>query len=251
MIIVCPKCSSRLQVDEMKIPSKPFTIRCPKCNSTVDSSASAAPEQTAVSIGASPSSENPRMEQAKAAPLFESDNVPVTTNATDKLMELLSGLVNQPGNNAGYAPSARSPWNPRKALVCAVEENRESVARGLSENNYQVFMAEDSRQAVERMREDRLDLVVLDSRFDPVEQGSVFVTREVSVLRPAQRRRVFFVLVSPTLRTMDAHAAFLNNVNAVVNVNDLADLPKLIEHRLREFNELYTEFNVAMSLPAL
>lgn len=251
MIIVCPKCSSRLQVDEMKIPSKPFTIRCPKCNSSVDSSnASSITEQTAVSIGVSPSSENPRMEQSKAAPLFESEAAPVTPSATDKLVELLTSLVNQPASN-GYSPAARSSWNPRKALVCTVEENRESVARSLSENNYQVFVAQDSRQAVERMRENRLDVVVLDSRFDPVEQGPVFVTREVSVLRPTQRRRVFFVLLSPTLRTMDAHAAFLNNVNAVVNVNDVAELPKLIEHRLREFNELYTEFNAAMHLPPL
>lgn len=252
MIIVCPKCSSRLQVDELRIPSKPFTIRCPKCSSSVDANAATpATEQTAVSIGASPSSENPRMEHQKAAPLFEPETAPVTAGAADKFMELLSSLVNQPGNNDGYTPAARSSWNPRKALVCAMEENRESIARVLSENNYQVFVAQDSRQAVERMRENRLDLVILDSRFDPVEQGAVFVTREVTVLRPAQRRRLFFVLLSPTLRTLDAHAAFLNNVNAVVNVNDLAELPKLIEQRLREFNELYTEFNVAMRLPAL
>ncbi len=248
MIIVCPKCSSRLQVDEMRIPSKPFTIRCPKCNSSVD--ANGATEQTALSIGASPSSENPRMEHQKAAPLFEPETAPVTASAADKFMEMLSSLVNQPGSN-GYTPSARSSWNPRKALVCVMEENREAIARGLSENNYQVFVARDSRQAVERMRENRLDLVILDSRFDPVEQGSVFVTREVTVLRPAQRRRLFFVLLSPTLRTLDAHAAFLNNVNAVVNINELAELPKLIEQRLREFNELYTEFNAAMHLPAL
>ena len=190
------------------------------------------------------------MEQPKAAPLFELDTQPATPSAADKLIELLSGLVNQ-GADPGYSQSGRSSWNPRKALVCAVEENRESIARGLADNNYQVFVAEDSRQAVERMRENRLDLVILDSRFDPVEQGSVFVTREVSILRPAQRRRLFFVLLSPTLRTMDAHAAFLNNVNAVVNVNDIAELPKLIEHRLREFNALYTEFNAAMNLPAL
>ena len=249
MIIVCPKCSSRLQVDEMRIPSKPFTIRCPKCNSSVD--ANGTTEQTAVSIGASPSSENPRMEPQKAAPLFEPEIAPPAPSAADKFMELLSTLVSQPGSTGGYTPTARSSWNPRKALVCAMEENRESIARGLSENNYQVFVAEDSRQAVERMRENRLDLVILDSRFDPVEQGSVFVTREVTVLRPAQRRRLFFVLVSPTLRTLDAHAAFLNNVNAVVNVNELTELPKLIEQRLREFNELYTEFNTAMHLPAL
>lgn len=251
MIIVCPKCSSRLQVDEMRIPSKPFTIRCPKCNSSVDSSAATATEQNAVSVGASPSSENPRLEQPKAAPLFESDSVPVLESPADKLMELLSTLVSQTGTNSAFVPSARSSWNPRKALVCALEENRESIARGLSENNCQVFVAQDTRQAIERMREVRLDLVILDARFDAVEQGSVFVTREVTVLRPAQRRRLFFVLLSPTLRTLDPHAAFLHNVNAVVNVNDLAELPKLIEQRLREFNELYTEFNTALHLPAL
>lgn len=251
MIIVCPKCSSRLQLDEMKVPTKPFTVRCPKCNSSVDSTAATiAAEQTAVSIGASPSSENPRTELQKAAPLYESETVAMTSNPADKLVELLSGLMAQPGTNS-YTQPARSAWNPRKALVCALEEHREPIARSLSENNCQVFVAQDSRQAIERMRENRLDIVILDARFDPVEQGSVFVTREVSVLRPAQRRRVFFVLLSPTLRTLDPHAAFLNNVNAVVNVNDLADLPKLLETRLREFNELYTEFNAAMHLPAL
>jgi hypothetical protein len=101
------------------------------------------------------------------------------------------------------------------------------------------------------MRENRLDLVILDSRFDPVEQGFAFVTREVNVLRPVQRRRLFFVLLSTTMRTLDPHAAFLNNVNAVVNVNDINELPNVIEHRLREFNELYSEFNNVTNVPAL
>lgn len=252
MIIVCQKCSSRLQVDEMKIPSRAFTVRCPKCNSNIDASAdNPVAEQTAVSLGGSPSTENPRLMQPKPAPLFETENAPANATSTDKLVELLSSLVTQSGNTAGFTSIARPSWNPRKALVCAVEENREAIARGLAENNYQVFVAQDTRQAVDRMRENRLDLVILDPRFDPVEQGSAFVTREVNILRPVQRRRLFFVLLSPTLRTMDAHAAFLNNVNAVVNINDLGDLPKLVEHRLREFNELYHDFNTVMQVPAL
>ena len=101
------------------------------------------------------------------------------------------------------------------------------------------------------MRENQLDVVLLDSRFDPSEQGTVFVTREVNILRPAQRRRLFFVLLSPALRTMDGHAAFLNNVNAVININEIAELPRLIEHRVREYNELYKDFNVATGVPAL
>lgn len=252
MIIVCQKCSSRLQVDETKIPSRSFTIRCPKCNNTVDASeGNSAVEQTALSVGGSPSTENPRMEQAKAAPLYELQENPTPVSATDKLVELLSGLVTQQGSSASFGPAQRPSWNPRKALICATEEHRDAIARGLAENSYQVFVAQETRQAVERMRENRLDLVILDSRFDPVEQGFAFVTREVNVLRPAQRRRLFFVLLSTTMRTLDPHAAFLNNVNAVVNVNDINELPNVIEHRLREFNELYSEFNNVTNVPAL
>lgn len=251
MIIVCQKCSARLQVDEMKIPSRPFTIRCPKCDSNVDTTKSGA-EQTAVSLGGSPSTENPRFEHAKPAPLFELEDGPAgSSSATEKLVALLSDLASHPGANSGNTQGPRPSWNQRKVLVCVVEENREITARAFTENNYQVFVAEDARQAIERMREKRLDLVILDPRFDPAEQGSAFVTREVNILRPAQRRRLFFVLLSPTMRTMDAHAAFLNNVNAVVNVNDMTELPKLIEHSLREFNELYSDFNNAMHVHAL
>jgi len=79
----------------------------------------------------------------------------------------------------------------------------------------------------------------------------VFVIREINILRPPQRRRLFFVLISPSLRTMDAHAAFLNNVNAVVNVADLEELQRIMEVALREYNELYREFYGAFNLTAL
>jgi CheY-like chemotaxis protein len=125
------------------------------------------------------------------------------------------------------------------------------VARRLAGNGYQVFVAEDARQAVDRMRENLLDMILLDPRFDPVEQGPVFVTREVNILRPAQRRRLFFVLLSPSLRTMDAHTAFLNNVNAIINVSEIDELPSLIERRVHEYNELYKDFNKTLGVQAL
>ena len=112
-------------------------------------------------------------------------------------------------------------------------------------------MAEDTCQAVETMRANKMDVVVLEPQFDPAEQGSVFVIREINVLRPPQRRRLFFVLLSPSLRTMDAHAAFLNNVNAIVNVADIEDLSRIMEVALREYNELYREFYTSFGLTAL
>jgi hypothetical protein len=212
-------------------------------------------EQSALGAGGSPATENARFEQPSPAPLFELEPKSVAAkgevSATERLAELLSGLVNQPLPPGRSVAKARPSWDPRKALVCVPEESRESIARGLAENDYQVFVAQDTRQAVDRMRENELDVVLLDPRFDSPEQGSVFVTREVNILRPAQRRRLFFVLLSTSLRTMDSHTAFLNNVNAIINVNEIEELPKLIEHRVRDYNELYKEFHNALGISAL
>ena len=256
MIIACQKCSSRLQVDETKVPTGAFSIRCPKCNSSVEFAApSPAFEHSAIALGDSPATGNSRFEQPNPAPLFEIDSsgkeVKPDASAADMLAELLSKLAGQSLLHGHDTEDVRPSWNPRKALVCAPEENRENLARGFAENGYKVFVAHDTRQAIERMRENQLDVVILDSRFDPVEQGTVFVTREISILRPAQRRRVFFVLLSPSLRTMDPHAAFLNNVNAIINLNEADELPRLIDHRLREYNELYKDFNHVNGVTAL
>lgn len=256
MIIICQKCSSRLQVDETKISTRPFIIRCPKCSSSVDSGGpNPAIEKSATAVGHSPSTENPRLDQTAPAPLFEPQQKKTEASsgasATERLAELLSGLLEQPVSPGAGLPNTRRSWDSKKALICIPEANRELVARGLAENGYQVFVAQDTRQAVDRMREAELDVVLLDPRFDPPEQGAIFVTREVNILRPAQRRRLFFVLLSPSLRTMDAHTAFLSNVNGIVNVNDIAELPGLLERRVREYNALYKEFNVALGLTAL
>jgi predicted Zn finger-like uncharacterized protein len=254
MIIVCQKCDSRLQVDEAKVPARPFVVRCPKCNSSIDASLpNVASEPGAGGAGEVSSLDNARFEEPNPAPLFQMDQKVESApdSPLERLNELLSGLVNQPATARRNPSSGRPAWDPRKALICVTEEHREEIARALSEAGYQVFVAMDTRQAVDRMRENLLDLVLLDPRFDPVEQGPVYVTREVSILRPSQRRRLFFVMLSPSLRTMDNHTAFLNNVNAIVNLNELADLPKIIEQRLRAYNELYKEFNEALGVPAL
>ena len=82
----------------------------------------------------------------------------------------------------------------------------------------------------------------------PDEQGAAFVTREVHVLRPADRRRIFFVSLSSSKRTMDGHTSFLSSGNLVVNFTELAELPDILDRSLREFNELYKDFNAALNL---
>lgn len=252
MIIVCPKCSTRLQIDDEKSPNRPFNVRCPKCSTTVSSGpASPATEQSALAVGGSPATDHPRFEQSTARAFEPAPGAPGATPANDDTVRMLFELLSKGTTPSTENPHARPSWDKRKALVCTSEPYREQVARMLAAVDCQVFVAEDTRQAVETMRANKMDVVVLEPQFDPAEQGSVFVIREINVLRPPQRRRLFFVLLTPSLRTMDAHAAFLNNVNAIVNVTDIEELPRIMEVALREYNELYREFYTAFGLTAL
>ena len=255
MIIVCQKCSTRLQIDEEKAPARPFTVRCPKCNSINDAGAASSPafEQSALAVGGSPSTEQRRFEQPTAAPAFEISAQALETSestSVDDAVRLLASLLNKDGFSGGGL-TEDGPRKRRKVLVCTAEVHREPIARFLTESGHQVYVAEDTRQAVERMRANQLAVVLLDPQFDVAEQGAAFVVREINVLRPSQRRMLFFALLSPSLRTMDAHSAFLNNVNAVINIADLQDLPRILDVALRDYNELYKDFYSAFNLVAL
>ena len=260
MIIVCQHCTSRFQVDDAKIPTGPFTVRCPKCNETVSSSAEAiAHEKGALSMGKSPAASSGKYERSVPAPLFtasaraiDDDLFVEPTKSSPGANELALALVSLlKTDERDHKSKTRPSWNRRRVLVCTAPVHREMIARGLSENGYEAFVAEDTQQAIERMRQSRLDVVMLDSHYDTAEQGAAFVTREVNVLRPAERRRLFFVSLSSSKRTMDKHAAFLQNVNLSVNFNELVDLPDILDQAMREFNELYKQFNTALNVTPL
>jgi CheY-like chemotaxis protein len=142
-------------------------------------------------------------------------------------------------------------WEHRRALICAIPTRREAIARALVDEDYQVYVAENTSQAIERMREEKMHVVILESEFDLVEQGAAFVTSEINILRPAERRRLIFVLLSSTARTMDTHAAFVHNVNLVVNTSDIENLPRALERTIRDYNDLYRDFNGALNIAAI
>jgi predicted Zn finger-like uncharacterized protein len=251
MIITCQSCECRFRVDESKAPAGTFNVSCPKCQTTTSATNAVDVRESAMAVGKSPSTSHPRFQRTPPAPLFrigsgndsDGDMNKSSSNGANELAMSLLALLKPEKNDRALL--IRPSWDRRRVLVCTAPEYQEVIGRGLTQNNYEVFVAGDTQQAVERMRESHLDVVILDQSFDPVDQGAAFVNREVNVLRPAQRRRIFFVMLSASKRTMDAHAAFLQNVNAVINLSDLGDLPGILDRALREYNELYKDFNVA------
>jgi predicted Zn finger-like uncharacterized protein len=258
MIVTCPNCTTRLQLDGAKVPARPFSVRCPKCQQIVNAQppAPAAPQRDALAaVGDMPSSAKPQQETATAtaAPLL--GDVQASPEGHEDVLRLLASLLRREAAGDGGvrdAPSGgRRSWERRRALVCAGSAFGGDASRALSQVGYDVAVAADAAQAVERMREEQLDVLVLDPEFDPRAQGSMAIGREVTAMRNAERRRLVFVLLTNTARTGDAHAAFLAGANLVVQMKEVGDLPRVLEKNIRDLNELYRDFNRALGLAEL
>ncbi len=258
MVLICPKCEARLRLEEAKLPSHPFSVRCPKCQtsvdvqpqSVIDNERVAAPETVAAPASAV-------FDRPVAAPQFNSrvvdENASAMNQENPSGLEDIARLLAQALRSAesGSLSSRgrrRAAWDRRKVLICASPAYREAIAQLLAEQDYDVFVAENMAEGLGRMREERMDVVILDANFDPLEQGVAFITREVKLLRPSERRRLFFVYLTAGARTMDPHAAFLQNVNLVVNPSDVEQLPEALELSIRHYNELYRAFNRALDM---
>ena len=236
-------------MDDAKAPSGHFTVRCPKCQTSIDVEPSAntptEPVITSSPATALPISSvapfekpiiatrfNPGNEEAEALSL--SDAAPGLDNIAKLLAEALRHT-----DGPSATGRKRPAWDHRKVLVCSSPAYRETIAEALAKNDYDVFIAENMAQGLGKMREERMDVVVLDANFDPIEQGVAFITREVRLMRPSERRRLFSVYVTAGVRTMDLHAAFLHNVNLVVNPSDIDQLADALEISIRQYNDLY------------
>lgn len=257
MLVICPNCKARLQLDETKLPASVSKARCPKCQGNVEiKPPSPGDSDVHTSLPADmtpPASPISLFERPPAAAPFKAAEVSSDTSqsgaGSQDMAKVLVDLLRQKDQPTATAGARHRPvWDRRKVLVCTDEANRQQVAERLAAQDYDVYVAENTVEALGRMREDRMDVLVLESTFDPVEQGFAFVMREIKLMSPNQRRRIFFVLVTPNARTMDLHAAFLNNSNLVVNPADVERLPEALEVSLRHFNELYREFNRALDV---
>jgi len=258
MVLICPQCNARLQLDDAKTPSRPFSVRCPKCQASVNHAPTSTPQSMsappqAVTSTASADLTATPFERPTTAPAFkppgEGKAVSVEENVPglSEIAKLLAEALQHSDRHVGTGRK-RPAWDRRKALVCVSPAYRETIAESLVDHDYEVFIADDMAQGLGRMREERMDVVVLDANFDPVEQGVAFITREVRLLRPSERRRLFLVYVTSGVRTMDLHAAFLHNVNLVINPSDVEQLPEALEVSIRHYNDLYRPFNRALDI---
>jgi predicted Zn finger-like uncharacterized protein len=254
MIVTCPNCTTRLQLEASKVPSRAFSVRCPKCQHIVTAQPPAQSSQRDAVAAGGDLPASTRQQQvggatAAATPASaEPQSQEAASEETDVLRMLASLLKREGGAGAG---SLRHGAERRRALVCAGAASGGEVVRALSRAGYDVLAPDNLTQAGEVLREGNVGVVVLDQEFDVRERGASFICGELTAMRMPERRRVLFVQMSGTARTGDAHAAFVVGANLVVNTKDAEELPLALERNMRDLNELYRDFNKALGVSEL
>ena len=255
MIVTCPNCSTRLQLDPAKVPSRAFSVRCPKCQQIVNAQppAPAAQRDAVAAVGDVPVSTRAQQEASAPPPAALLRDEPAGGDGKDDVLRLLAAVLRREAGAEAPAGSGsgRRNWESRRALVCVGSGPGTEAAGALADEGYAVTPVMDAAQAVERMREERVDVIVLDREFDARGQGAAQVTRELTSMRTSERRRVVFVLLSDAARTGDAHAAFLAGANLILHSRDASELPRYLERNIHDLNDLYRDFNKALGLAQL
>lgn len=243
MIIRCDNCSVSLQLDEGKVPAKTFTVRCPRCQNLVR--VERGPD------GKSPSTVD-QLQTNGPAPAVSDNAEQFSANESDfqinnAMKSLLAAL--QSGNQVIDADDEDS-IKPRRVLLC-LGSRKDEVSKHLIEAGYKVYTAQTPAQANERLREGKTEILLFSPDFAAEFGGAAILQQKVNAMYASERRRLFLVSIEEGGTTMNAHEAFLRNLNLIVSAEDISQLPLILERSLNDFNGLYFYFNRAVGTEAI
>ena len=239
MIIRCDNCSVSLQLDEAKIPSGSFMVRCPRCQNMLR--AMKDPRGSGSSTAQQLEANKPAPAQQEGAEQFAERKSEFEIN--NALKSLLGAL--QSGKTA--LDDDEKGEKPRRVLLC-LGDKKDAVAKVMSDAGYRVYIAQTPAQANERLREGKTEIVIFSPDFAAEFGGAAILQQKANAMYSAERRRLFLISLEDGGVTMNAHDAFLRNLNLIVNTSDIPQLPLILNRALLDFNDLYHYLNRGLGL---
>jgi predicted Zn finger-like uncharacterized protein len=243
MIIRCDNCSVSLQLDESKIPSGNFSVRCPRCQNLlrVQKDASGKGLSTVEQLAASKAAEA----TGEGAADFAAKESEIQINSA--LRSLLTALQSEKGT---MVSEDNEDEKPRRILLC-LGQKADEAARSLAKAGFKVYVAQTPAQANERLRDGKTEVLLFSPDFAAEMGGAAVIQQKANSMYSSERRRLYLISLEEGGATMNAHDAFVKNLNLIVNVNDMPQLPLIINRALSDFNGLYANFNKAAGLAQL
>jgi predicted Zn finger-like uncharacterized protein len=243
MIIRCDNCSVSLQLDESKIPTSTFTVRCPRCQNLVRVTSGADGKGTSTVNQLKSNSPAPAVGDNAGQFAVKESEFQINT----ALRALLSALQTE---KKVLDTDDETDIKPRRVLLC-LGNNRDEIAKHLIAAGYKVYMAQTPAQANERLREGKTEVLLFSPDFAAEFGGAAILQQKVNAMYASERRRLFLVSIEEKGATMNAHEAFLRNLNLIVNTKDITQLPLILDRALNDFNDLYLYYKRASGVEAI
>ncbi|REJ75312.1 MAG: hypothetical protein DWQ47_07450 [Acidobacteria bacterium] len=240
MIIRCDNCSVSLQVDESKIPASTFTVRCPRCQNLVRAEAGGNGSSTVANLQSS-SAAPPVQDDANAFAEKQSE-----AQINGALRSLLSAL--QTGSSA--LEEKESEVQPRRVLLC-LGKSKDAASKVLVDAGFRVYVASTPAQANERLRDGKTEVLLFSPDFAEEYGGAAIIQQKINAMYSSERRRLYLVSLEEGGQTLNAHEAFLRNINLIVDTSDIEQLPMILDKSLSDFNDLYRFYNRAIGAEAI
>lgn len=200
----CSLCSTRIQIDDTKVPDRPFKVRCPKCQAVM----------TLPGRGADP----------PAAP--EAEPPPPAYEPPP------------PPSPAAVARRERAEAGANDALIAMSGPTATILQQALERLKFNVDLVDDVEEGA-RLLEQGVYEVAVTARTPPEPGKPETLAQRMLRLPLDARRRVFVILVGQEFRTADGTQAWAAQADLVVNPADAGRCEHLIRSTMAERKRLY------------
>jgi len=224
----CPQCSNRINIDDARAPERPFSVKCPKCQTPVRFPGRAA----AGAAPAAPGSPAP----APAAPSAPPRPAAPGGSSPEVGGEVLAQLRREVG-------ASESSRGAATQVLVAVPDRAVAGALTLplTRIGHTIEML-DTPEEGGRLLEQGLYGIVITTRTAAVPGKTEMLYQRVTRLNPDARRRIFLILVGEDLKTGDGTQAFVLQADFVVNPRDAGTVEGALLNAMAERNRVYQAF---------
>ncbi len=129
------------------------------------------------------------------------------------------------------------------ALVCVDHHQfQKMVVPQLIDISYKVHLGLFEEDVLLKLNTYTYDVVIVYENFKASTLQTNPVLKALVRQHASERRRRFVVLLSQRFATNDAMSAFVNSVDLIINVADLANLKPVLRRAVAQHRELYQPF---------
>lgn len=214
----CSQCATRIQIDDAKVPDRPFKVKCPKCQAIIPLPGRGA---EAAESGGPPAPASPPAPPAASPASSTAKAEPPSPEAIAHLERL------QGSSNDAIVALAGPPAAPIEQALRRIGFNVDTVA--------------DVEEGARLLEQGVYEVAV--TSYGPGGQGRPeTLAQRMLRLSPDMRRRVFVILVADEFRSGDGTQAWAAQADLVLHPNDASRSEAFIRATMAERKRLYQAF---------